>query len=511
MEAPGQTRRSFLRTGLIAGGALAFGPAFWRSALSAAPATPAAGPYGPLGPPDANGIALPQGFSARAIAQGNQPVQGTAYVWHNFSDGAATYGTEDGGWILVSNSEVPSAPSVPGSGGASAIRFNADGSIADAYRILGGTRTNCAGGATPWGTWLSCEEVDDGQVWECDPRGQNPAVVHPAMGRFSHEAVAVDAGGRRVYLSEDEGESGFYRYTPSRWPDLSAGLLEIATVGRDGIVRWSRVPDPSAASAPTRQQVAGSTKFHRGEGIWFDNGIVYLATTSDSKIHAYDTATETIEVLYDGDALQDPPLKMVDNITVSRSGDLFVCEDNSEQSYDIGIITPDRKVSRFLTISGSQHTEGELTGVIFDPSGTRMYVAQQRAFATGVVYEITGPFRTDRRAADRRRPGLTVKAPKAMSIELFRRRSLVAEVSTDEPSAVTLELKAKLGRKRVTLAKERRRASAVPRRVHVRGRRSAKRKLRGRRRVRAELQAVARDAVGNRTTVKRKVELRSTR
>jgi uncharacterized protein len=402
-------RREFLRGSLIGTAALAFGPAFWRDAL-AAPTQPGSGPYGPLQAPDANGIMLPEGFESRIVARGGVPVEGTTYVWHIFSDGQATFPTSDGGFILVANSELPAPPEVPdppvigdlGDGGASAIRFTADGSIAAAYRILRNTSTNCAGGGTPWGTWLSCEEIDEGRVWECDPEGPpEAAVVRPALGVFNHEAVAVDPEGERLYLTEDLNDGGLYRFTPNAYPDLSAGLLEIAQVGSGGNVTWAEVPDPSAASTPTRQQVPGATQFKRGEGIWFDSGIVYVATTADSKIHAYDTGAERIEVLYDAKALDDPPLTDVDNITVSRSGDLFVCEDDGgDDPFDIAIITPQREVARFLKVTGPQHGIGgseassELTGVIFDPSGTRMYFSSQRAFVTGVVYEVSGPFRS---------------------------------------------------------------------------------------------------------------------
>src|SRR5690606_16505945 len=82
---------------------------------------------------------------------------------------------------------------VPLTGGAGAIRFAADGSIVDAYGILDGTLSNCAGGLTPWGTWLSCEEWEDtegyaaGRVWECDPFGVEDAVARPALGICKHE------------------------------------------------------------------------------------------------------------------------------------------------------------------------------------------------------------------------------------------------------------------------------------------------------------------------------------
>ena len=114
-------------------------------------------------------------------------------------------------------------------------------------------------------------------------------MARPALGVFKHEAAAVDPRGKRVYLTEDIGDGGFYRFTPKRWPDLSEGRLEIAAVAPNGLVSWREVPDPSAATTPTRQQVPGYTRFARGEGIWFDSGIVYVATTADNKVHAYDT------------------------------------------------------------------------------------------------------------------------------------------------------------------------------------------------------------------------------
>lgn len=389
-----QRRREFLQTGLVAAGALAFGPSFWQQAL-AAPVRQGAGPYGPLQDPDANGLMLPDGFSSRVVAQGGQPVSGTSYVWHTWSDGAATFGTGDGGWILVSNSEVP------GGGGASAIRFDSDGDITDAYSILSGTSSNCAGGRTPWGTWLSCEEVDDGQVWECDPTGDDDAVARPALGVFKHEAVAVDPNRGHLYLTEDLGDGGLYRFTPDSPGDLSDGLLEIAKVGSDGTVKWKEVPDPSASSTPTRNQVPGVKRFRRGEGIWFDSGMVYIATTEDAKIHVYDVARKRIKVLYKAADFNNPPLTNPDNITVSRSGDLFVCDNSHDGTpFDICIITPGRKISRFVKVTGTQHGDpnsdtvgSEPTGVVFSPSGRRLYFASQRAFVNGVVYEVEGPFR----------------------------------------------------------------------------------------------------------------------
>jgi secreted PhoX family phosphatase len=384
-----QRRREFLQTGAAAAGAVALGGEFWKEAL-AATVRPSTGPYGPPGLPDANGIAVPEGFKVRMVARAGAPVPGTTHPWHVFPDGQATYPTHDGGWILVSNCEAPAASG----GGAEAIRFDCDGEVRDAYRILGGTNINCSGGATPWGTWLSCEEVDRGQVWECDPYGRRQAVARPALGVFKHEAAAVDPRGRRVYLTEDVGDGGFYRFTPRRWPDLSEGKLEIATVLPNGWVRWTAVPDPSAAMTPTRRQVPGYTPFARGEGIWFDSGIVYVATTSDNKVHAYDVRRRRIEVIYDAATLTDPPLTGVDNITVARSGDLYVCEDNGTGVLDIVLVTPGRRIAKFITCSGTHHSVSELAGVVFEPRGRRLYFSSQRFDGPGATFEVSGPFRT---------------------------------------------------------------------------------------------------------------------
>src|SRR4051812_11830963 len=131
--------------------------------------------HGPLLPADGNGLMLPAGFTSRVIATTGSVVPGTSYVWHTAPDGSACFAMPDGGWVYVSNCEwVP--------GGASMVRFNSAGTITDARSILTGTLVNCAGGATPWGTWLSCEEYDNGQVFECDPTGVTPGVARPAMG-----------------------------------------------------------------------------------------------------------------------------------------------------------------------------------------------------------------------------------------------------------------------------------------------------------------------------------------
>jgi uncharacterized protein len=389
------TRRQFIGLGVGGVASVALGAAFWDDVFGAASRAPRRrGPgYGPRRPPDRHGIMLPVGFSSRMVARGGERVEGTGYEWHIASDGMATFPAPGGGWVLVSNSETLK-------GGASAIRFRADGSVADAYRILEGTSQNCSGGGTPWGTWLSCEELDGGFVWECDAGGRRQAVRLPAMGAFKHEAAAVDPRGRRIYLTEDLMDGGFYRFTPRRWHDLAEGLLEIAVMGDGDAVDWRRVPDPAGRRVPTRRQVRGSTEFLRGEGIWHDAGVIYVATTGDSKVHAYDIRRERMAVAYDGLASREAPLLRVDQLTASRSGEVFVCEDFAGEEIDIGLIDARRRVSRFLSLTGPEHEGSEATGVTFDPSGGRMYFASQRAGGDGgplpgpgAIYEISGAFR----------------------------------------------------------------------------------------------------------------------
>ena len=442
---PVLSRRQFVGTGALAALTLAFGPSFWRDAV-AAPATPGASPYGPLNAPDANGLMLPAGFRSREIARSGSPVAG--YPWHIFPDGGATYAKPDGGWILVANAETEAAKG----GGTSAIEFAPDGSIKRAYRILGDTSRNCSGGHTPWGTYLSCEEWDGGQVWECDPSGNTPPVLRPGMGTFTHESACVDPEHKRVYLTEDEDDGRLYRFTPTNYPDLSRGVLEVATVGADNGVHWQAVPDPSAINVPTRDQVGG-TRFAGGEGTWFDSGIVYFTTKKDNKVHAYDTRSNRYELIYDEATHPDSPLSGLDGITVSRSGDLFLCEDGGD--LDICMITPERVVSRFLKLTGTPHDGSEITGVVFDPSGTRLYFSSMRAYGQGATYEVSGPFRGSgpssaplvfgatqpSSTAEPTEPAVRLQARKRIGLRKLLRRGITVQVEATQPGTVALALR----------------------------------------------------------------------
>ncbi|MEX5633494.1 alkaline phosphatase PhoX [Parafrankia sp. FMc2] len=381
-------RRTLLRLAAAGAGTAVFSGAIRETAL-AAPAQPGPSPYGALGAADANGVALPSGFTSRVVARSGQTVAGTAYRWHAAPDGGACF-PNGSGWTYVSNSEIPLV------GGVSALRFNADGSIASAGSILSGSSSNCAGGPTPWGTWLSCEEIPLGRVFETYPQGGTSAVGRAAMGRFKHEAAACDPVRGVVYLTEDETDGCFYRFRPRTWGDLSSGTLEVltGTTGATGPVGWARIPYTDGLFWATRNQVSAAAHFNGGEGCYYANGVCYFTTKGDNRVWAYDAAAQSLSLVYDAaQAGANAPLSGVDNITGSVTGDLFVAEDGGNMEIDI--ITPGGVVAPFLRVDG--HSGSEITGPAFTPAGDRLYFSSQRgtsnSLLAGVTFEVTGPFR----------------------------------------------------------------------------------------------------------------------
>jgi len=340
---------------------------------------------------DENDVRLPAGFSSRIIARSSEPViTGQGYLWHAAPDGGACFARDGGGWVYVSNSEVEP------NGGVGAIVFNADGEVTDAYSILENTRRNCAGGATPWGSWLSCEEVDDGRVWECYLDGQTPAVVRPALGVFNHEAVAVDEVYKHLYLTEDKPDGCLYRFTADTldsdgFPDLAAGRLEVA-VRQSGqqTLSWSAVPDPQALQQATRYQVASALSFDGGEGIAYFDGRIIFTSKGDNRVWSYHTTSQVLEIVYDAADYMTPILTGVDNVTISQSGDIYVAEDGG----DLQIVVIDGQGGLYPIVQLAGHDQSEVTGVAFSPDGKRLYFSSQRGVTgrsvNGITYEITG-------------------------------------------------------------------------------------------------------------------------
>ncbi|MES2605675.1 MAG: alkaline phosphatase PhoX [Pseudomonadota bacterium] len=392
------TRRQFLRWGsrsfatfLAGAGAVPFSSV----AATAEPLFADLSQLGELMPPDSNGLRLPHGFRSRIIAHSNQRVlktdnTATDYLWHNAPDGGACFATDDGGWIYVSNSEIKI---IDGGGGVGAIRFNAAGDIVDAYSLLTGTDNNCAGGKTPWQSWLSCEEVDRGQVYECNPAKKSEGTVRPALGRFKHEAVAVDPDASHLYLTEDEMDGCFYRFVPAQaLPNLDSGTLQVAEViqvGQRMRIRWHDVPDPAATTIPTRSQIAEATRFNGGEGIAWTDGLVYFTTKGDNRVWRLDTRNNDISVLYDAATAATPHLSGVDNVTITASGDVLVAEDGGDMQ--IVLLSANGAVIPLVQITGQD--DSEICGPAFDPTFQRFYFSSQTGPLNrdddGITYEIS--------------------------------------------------------------------------------------------------------------------------
>ncbi|AKJ28356.1 alkaline phosphatase PhoX [Caldimonas brevitalea] len=458
-------RRAFLRLTLTTAGSLSLGGFLAACGggdddqESAPPSEPVPPPQPPaparspfenisaLQPADGNGLMLPLGFSSRIVARSGQPPLPGAPAWHAAPDGGACFAAPDGGWVYVSNSEMALTSDLKFAGGVGALRFNRRGELTDSYPILKNTGGNCAGGATPWDTWLSCEEFEltlfgvqaagasrrAGMVWECDPftrwtDGQQGRSL-PALGHFAHEAVCVDPVHRVLYLTEDADGGRFYRFVcdAADWPPgaprpqmqqgrlqvlqlrgLPANVEVVAAAASAGLrldepcaVEWIDVKDPDEGQAFTRgmMELRGDDppglEFVKAEGTWFFNGIVYFATQNNHRIWAYDTRNQTLEFIYDGSGNATDAIKFAvnrpDNITVSPFGEIVATEDGG--NLEIGVLRPDRTSQAIARLLG--HDRSETTGPAFSPDGMRLYFSSQRGTSgdpeDGMTFEIILP------------------------------------------------------------------------------------------------------------------------
>ena len=235
-------------------------------------------------------------------------------------------------------------------------------------------------------------------MWECDPEGRRPARPLPALGRFAHEAAAVDPATGVVYLTEDVPGGLLYRYVPprpargGRAPDLDGGRLEALARAPGGGLRWAAVPG-RPADRPLRERVPGGVAFDGGEGIVWLGGRVVFATKGDGRIRVLEPEAARLAVLWDPARHARPGLAAPDNLAVTPGGNVLAAEDGGELR--LSVVTPGGDAFPVVQVTGQPASE--LAGPAFHPAGDRLYFSSQRGTAGhaggGITYEVRGPFR----------------------------------------------------------------------------------------------------------------------
>jgi secreted PhoX family phosphatase len=446
----GISRRGFLRGAAVAAGAATLTP--WdalaaRTAAAAVEKKAFSVDYGPLRPTldHTTGLELlmlPKGFEYLTHSWRADPLSdGTPTP--SLHDGMAAF--RQGDLVALGRNHEQGAftgkftdPAYDpdANGGTSTLMFDPDrGEFVDGRASLSGTIRNCAGGLTPWDSWLTCEEttttnpvsgIRHGYVFDVPVSGEADATALTAMGRFSHEAVAVDFITGWVYETEDSNPAGLYRFIPNQPGRLAAGgRLEMLMINgaaydtrTDGTgttydsTAWVTIDEPDPAPglpSPTQQGIAkGGAVFNRLEGIWYSDGKIYIVSTSggptgQGQIFEYTISNGAMRVLFASpatDILNNP-----DNITVSPRGGLVLCEDGSGVEFLHGL-TPDGEIFRFAAnnvvvpaggipgkpaIAPGNYTGAEFAGATFEPdNGNWLFVNIQ---TPGITFAITGPWR----------------------------------------------------------------------------------------------------------------------
>ena len=448
------SRRTFGAAGIAA---LAFG-GYARAALAAGEsyANEVEG-YGRLVPDPRGFLDLPPGFSYTVISSAGEAMADGFVVPDHF-DGMGCFPLGGNRVALVRNHELTpgtgrkgptandaernrrlaalpaygrdlSGAVLPG-GTTTLVYDTAQGRTVEQFLSLAGTSTNCAGGVTPWGSWLTCEEtvlappsVEKSHGWIFEvPAGQRglstPAPLK-AMGRFRHEAAAVDPLTGAVYLTEDRDDGLFYRFLPKVPGKLADGgkLQALALVdgladsrnwdgaafapGTTRTVRWIDLEDVESPEDDLRQRGHGdgAMLFARGEGIHHgtspSGGSEFFFTCTSGGRGRFGQIFRYTPDGDDGGALQlfvesDDPRRMdyADNLTVAPWGDLVVCEDRTGNKVNhLRGVTPEGRIYTLARLNA----ETELAGACFSPDGRILFV---NAYSPGRTLAITGPWRS---------------------------------------------------------------------------------------------------------------------
>lgn len=442
-------RRTFLAAAAVAGTAITTPLRALRASSRGRPAADGEREYGPLQPvaDEATGLPLlhlPDGFRYVSFGWTGDPLDGGRPT-PPAHDGMAAFPAAGGLVHLIRNHELEAGVPFdnrcvfdPGAqGGTTTVTFDPTaGRMVGATTSLAGTLRNCAGGPTPWGTWLSCEETvlgpeDDhslsfrhGYVFEVAPDGAHAPVPLSAMGRFVHEAVAVDPATSIAYQTEDADRAGLYRFLPSVRGRLAAGgrLQMLAVRGRPKAdlrtgqlervpmsIYWVDIDDPDVA-APGRGagltvfeqgRRAGGATFARLEGAWHAEGRIYVTSTSGGdarmgQVWELTPAEDRLRLVYESPGAHE--LNMPDNLTVSPRGGLVLCEDGTANPC-VHVLTRDGRIARFarnnVVLRGERHglrgdfRSKEFAGATFSPDGRWLFVNIQ---IPGITFAITGPW-----------------------------------------------------------------------------------------------------------------------
>ncbi len=468
------SRRQFLTSAGIGVAVIGSAEAFFSApnALGAPPGTPG---YGPLVADPAGRLALPKGFTYQIVAEAGKTTLESGQVTPSKFDGTGAFkiagrpstgsGAAIGGTALVLNHEIGSqfaseklpVPHLDGlvydkgaAGGCTVVEVDDNGKRVKEFVGVAGTMTNCAGGITPWDTWLTCEETeqkadaakgfekDHGWVFEVDPfdrnANQNPKPIK-AFGRYAHEACAVDPHTDAVYLTEDaskpnglmykwappagfKGGKGAYRaladdagvlyalVAKDNSGKIIADVAAATSVGTTYKTDWVAVPDRFAKTTPIRSQFKDGevTRGRKWEGAWWGDGGAYVVTsfarTSDGSVAEHDgqvwffdpkRETMTLKVRFGRSADVNKPGDGPDNIAVSPWGGLILAEDGEGKNHIIGV-TEDGET---YPIARNEVDDDEFTGPCFSHNKQIMFANQQ---SPGVMYAITGPWKNKPRS-----------------------------------------------------------------------------------------------------------------
>ena len=392
---------------------------------------------------------LPDGFQYFSFGWAEDPLIG-GLVTPGMHDGMAAFAGTGTAIRLVRNHEMRSGKAfasqpvydVNGGGGTTTLEFDtASGAVIESRASLAGTAINCAGGPTPWGSWLTCEETvsgpggdnayehPHGYIFEVPVNGRATAEPLVEMGRFVHEAVCVDPVTGVVYETEDQNAAGFYRFLPAEVGNLAAGgQLEMlafsgmpqmdtrtAETGVWAPVHWVPIDDPDPADATVGSVFvqgfgAGGARFARLEGTWFAGARVYVVSTTGGRarvgqVWEYDPGSERIRLVFESPGTH--VLDMPDNICASPRGGLVLCEDGSAGNFIRGL-TLDGEIFAFArnnvilpsspTLYRNGHKAGrfsgdftrvEFAGATYSPDGQWLFFNVQ---IPGITFAVTGPW-----------------------------------------------------------------------------------------------------------------------